>query len=224
MQRASIEHPKFQSCFSCPVGRAAGVGQGGRCVFVDRHRGRSEYVYIEGEAAEHVWFVKRGQVVLTQSAGDTNRDAGARAIRGPGAFLGLEALVRHTYLDTARALTDVTLCGAARADVDAWLGPSEAPARAALQQVLLTMCGDIPRGASADGSSVVRVARWILDDSPTAQNGGSVPRHVVANLLGMVPETLSRALAQLARSGAIQVTRQEVKIRNPQALRAAAGL
>ena len=51
-----------------------------------------------------------------------------------------------------------------------------------------------------------------------------MPRHVVASLLGMVPETLSRALAQLARTGAIEVTRQAVRIRDSQALKEAAGL
>ena len=80
------------SCSSCPCGKAAGVRYGGRCPLVDRKRGRDELLALEGDAAQTVWFIKRGTVVLSRSAADgVDRP---RAVRGPGSFVGLEALIR----------------------------------------------------------------------------------------------------------------------------------
>jgi CRP-like cAMP-binding protein len=67
---------------------------------------------------------------------------------------------------------------------------------------------------------VARVAAWLLDAAPGEM--GALPRHVVAELLGMQPETLSRALAALAEAGAIEVTRRRIDVRDHAALEDAA--
>lgn len=211
------------SCATCPCGRAAGVGVGGRCPFIDRQRQRGEYVYFQDEPASHVWFVKRGTVVLTRTQGDADSAERARAVRKAGSFLGLESLVRPTYIDTARVTAAATLCGASREAIDAWLGAPGTPTRVALEQMLKTVCDDVPRGASPDGNAVRRVARWLINEVPTG-GAQAVPRRYTAGLLGMVPETFSRALARLAQTGAIEVTRQSLRVTNLDALRDAAGL
>ena len=99
-------------------------------------------------------------------------------------------------------------------------GAVSAPANAVLECVLLALSGDSPRRAGADGSARQRVAGWLLDQ-PRKQGPG-LPRNVVADLLGMLPETLSRALASLAEGGAITVTRRRVEVRDVAALEAAA--
>jgi CRP-like cAMP-binding protein len=141
-------------------------------------------------------------------------------VRGPGSFIGLEVLVRPTHADTVRTTEPTIVCGISRESLDAWLGPRGAPARMALEQTLLATADDRPRAAGADGTALERVARWILDES---NSGVHVPRRVVASLLGMVPETLSRSLADLHARELIVVTRRSITIRDRARLEAAAG-
>ena len=215
------------------MGAASGVGRGGRCVMVDRRRTAGASLYVAGEPVEKIWFVKRGSVLLSRDADEAGGEGVAWAVRRAGSLLGVEGLVRGTYLDSARALTDVIVCIASRDEVAAWIrghdpatlrqaegaSPSS-PAGAVLECVLVALSGDSPRRAGADGSARQRVAAWLLD-RPGGQGPG-MPRHVLAGLLGMLPETLSRALASLAAQGAVEVTRKRVEIRDAAALEAAA--
>ena len=201
------------NCSQCAVGLASGLGSGGFCPFVDRNRKAGELLYLEGEAAGHIWFVKRGTVVLTRQdrPGAGSGEGRVHAVRFPGTFIGLEALVTGSYVDTARAATDVVLCGATRDGMDAWLGPKGTPSRTALEVTLRTSCRDQIRRSGADGSAVSRVASWLADEGPRGVTL-SLPRRVIADLLGMRPETLSRALATLTQRGAIETTRTTLRI------------
>jgi CRP-like cAMP-binding protein len=190
------------------------------CPLFCRPRRTGEFLFFEGEPARTVWFLRRGTVVLSRGWRSNGED-NARAVRSAGAFLGLEALVRSSYLDTARAVTGLIACNGSRDAVDQWLGPADTPTRAALDQVLLSVAAERPRAASSDGTSLHRVARWLLDES-FAGVAQPLPRRLIAQLLGMVPETLSRALSELASLGAIEVTRRSLEIRNVAALKAAA--
>lgn len=207
----------ISSCATCPLGKASGVGVGGRCPFVDRGRQAGQYIYLEGEPADMVWFIRRGTVVLSRTGGDGDVDS-AHAVRGEGAMLGLEGLIGADHVDSARAVTDVRLCGAPRDTVDAWLGPANGPARTLLTQTISSGVQQPPRAASPDGRAVHRVARWILEQSHAGETP-LVPRGVLANLLGMVPETLSRALTQLAKAGTITRTRSSLRIKDEPRLR-----
>jgi CRP-like cAMP-binding protein len=196
------------SCADCEVGIASGHGQGRLCPFVGRARPAGDLLYLQGLPATHVWFLKRGTVVLTRESRGSSR---VRAIRFPGSLLGLEALVGESYCDTARAATEVVLCGATIEGMDAWLGPHGSPARTALVLSLRASYGDVVRGASTDGNAVSRVAAWLLDPG-SRRLVTALPRHMFADLLGVRQETLSRALASLAESGAVAVTRTSIEI------------
>jgi CRP-like cAMP-binding protein len=196
---------RYSSCADCPIGRAAGVDEGQACPFVARRHAPRRTLYLEGDSAGSVWFVRSGAVVLYRSIGDSDA---VQAVRWPGSLVGLEALARPTYLDSARLAGAATLCGASRDVVATWLGP-ETPARALLVHVLGQLAGDGPRPT---GSARSRIARWLLADADPSCH---VPRQTVARLLDLAPETLSRVLGELAAAGAIEVTRRSVAVRQP---------
>lgn len=158
-------------------------------------------------------------MVLSRAVG--RGEPRARAIRFAGSFVGLEALISATYDDAAVAATEVSLCGATRDGIDVWLGARGTPARTALEITLRASGADRPRESTGDGSAVARLARWLLEEGPRGVTVG-VPRHIVAELLGMRAETLSRALADLERRGAVAATRTTLRILDDAALAAAA--
>jgi CRP-like cAMP-binding protein len=106
------------ACTGCPVATAAGCSSVQFCPFITREHPAGEVLASAGDAADHVWFVKDGAIGLGLSREDTDQ---LDAIRVTGSFIGLESLVRDTYLCSARALTRVSLCGATRAGFFDWL-------------------------------------------------------------------------------------------------------
>jgi CRP/FNR family transcriptional regulator len=220
--RTTTDEPEV-SCEQCAVGAAAQVGRGGHCHFIRRECHTGEQLYRQGDEADTVWIVKRGRLLLERTA-QSGDAAHAHATRQAGDFIGLEALVSPRYADSALVLHGATVCGARREHVDKWFGPSNAPARAALEQTLKTFMAEAPRAASSDGTAVRRVARWLVTEAKDGQSP-AMPKRALADLLGMVPETLSRALAELRKSGAIGATRQRrIQIADDAALRRAAGM
>jgi CRP-like cAMP-binding protein len=106
-------------CSECPVGAASGAGQGTFCPLITRAYAQGEVLYRKGEPASYIWFVKSGVIEL----GKDEPAAQCSERRGPGSFIGLEALVRDEYDATARSATATSLCGATRAGFTQWLGP-----------------------------------------------------------------------------------------------------
>lgn len=208
--------PEAGACAGCSIGAAFGGGSEPRCPMIERPRAAGACVYLAGEPAERIFFVKRGAVTLSREVDQGRSDSVTWTVRRPGTVLGAEALVRDTYLDSARAITDVVVCVASRAEVSAWMTSREGAGRALLECVLLTHCADAPRRAGSEGSAQQRVASWLLEQAREPQS--ALPRQVVAALLGMLPETLSRALAALAARGVVEVTRKDVRVLDARAL------
>lgn len=98
-------------CADCALGQASGIAASQICPFITRTYARGETLCSAGEPAGYVWFVKEGVVALGRSAHDPDR---IDALRLPGSYIGLEALMRPTYLCTARVLARTILCGAPR--------------------------------------------------------------------------------------------------------------
>jgi CRP-like cAMP-binding protein len=184
-----------------------------RCVFVPRDKRAGEVLYLEGDPATTVWLVRRGAVVLTRAGAGVECP---QAARGAGDLVGVEALAHDRYLDTARVLGPTATCAAPREALDAWLGPPS-PARTLLASVVTTRRREPPRLA---GPALKRVAWWLLSGEG---DEGEVPRRTIARLLGLVPETLSRALGQLSARGLVQVTRRRVVVQRRAELEALVG-
>jgi CRP-like cAMP-binding protein len=215
------DHGGSFDCSSCPLGRSArGLNQ--VCPFVPRQRGPRELIYIEGEAASCAWFIKRGRVALTRELDDGHGEGRVRTVRFAGNMIGLEALAGDRYRDTARAIAPTVLCGAPRVTLDAWLGPPGAPARTVLALALRGENDELMRRAGPDGNAEKRVAGWLRKEAAD-RTTLLLPRRIAADLLGMRPETLSRALRALARRELIRTTRREVEILDPIGLAEVAG-
>lgn len=196
------------------MGRAASTGEGATCPFIARRHAARRTLYLEGDAAERLWFVRDGAVLLSRGAADGEA---VQAVRWPGALIGLEALGARRYRDTARVAGDATLCGASRDAVLAWLG-HDTPALALLRHVALQLADDPTRPS---GPARGRVARWLLEEADATRE---LARQTIARLLDLAPETLSRVLAELAAAGVIRLTRRSLAVLRPDALARIAGV
>ena len=177
---------------------------------------------VEGADAERIWYVQQGSLALFREGREQDGAGIPWAVRRVGSLVGEECLVQSAYADTAVTLTPVTLCGASRESFLAWIAQVGSTASMTVMGLVIqARCAEGPRPTAAAGTAVQRVARWLADES----RGGTAPkiqRRVVAGLLGMLPETFSRALASLVALGAIETTRKEIRVRDAQALLVAA--
>lgn len=218
---SSMRAPHQVPCTACALGAASTAAGHTFCPFVDRTRAAGELIYLEGEPAEQVWFLKQGTIALLRKGGENDAEGRVRAVRFAGSFIGIETLVTDRYLDSARATTNVILCGITPAGLESWLGPRNTPARTMLELILRTQCDESPRRAPPDGSAIERVAAWLCDESPRG-DPLELPRRIVADLLGMRAETLSRAISALVDRGIVSATRTEIEIVDRARLRALA--
>ncbi|HQY62404.1 MAG: Crp/Fnr family transcriptional regulator [Myxococcales bacterium] len=206
------------ACTLCPIGAASHVGTGSVCPMVDRRRPAGSTLFVAGAPAEAVYYVKHGSIALSRGGTEALGEGAPHALRRAGSLLGLEAIIRPTYLDSARAISDVTVCVTSRTQMLAWLSET-GTSRVVLDCLLATLASDNPSRATTDGSAPQRIARWLLDSTQQRR----LPRSVLAGLLGMKPETLSRGLATLVRGGSISATRTRIEILDASLLEAIAG-
>jgi CRP/FNR family transcriptional regulator len=181
---------------------------------------RGDVLYREGDRGDKIYFLRQGAVVLMRRGAEGGEHA--RALRKDGTYLGMEMLLDRGYADTARVTATSVVCAVPRASFEAGLGPEGSPARAAFFQLLRESAECIPAVAARDGGAVERVARWLATLAPDGER--RVPRRYTANLLGMVPETLSRVLSKLSDEGLIAVSRRGVRVCDMAGLRRRAGL
>jgi len=216
-----LDEGEVTECRRCPVGIASGIPERGQCPFVPRKRAAGAVFHVAGEAVERVSFVKSGAVLVSRSVDEEQVEGTPWAVRRAGSFLGLEGLVGVHHLDSARALTDVTLCTATLDAVEIWLEARRSAARIVLDSVLRSGTGERPLRGNADGTAPRRAASWLLENADR-RFPSAMSRRVMAGLLGMRPETLSRALRTLAERGVIRHGRATIEILDRARLRSIA--
>ena len=216
-----LDDAEVTDCRRCPVGIASGVAERDRCPFVPRKRPAGAVLHVAGERVERVAFIKKGAVLITRAVDEERVEGTPWAVRRSGSFLGLEGLVGMHHLDSARALTDVTLCSATLDAVQTWFETRRTAARIVLDSVLRSGTRERPPRGNADGTAPRRTASWLLENADR-RLAGVTPRRVLAGLLGMRPETLSRALRTLAERGAIRHGRATIEILDRARLRSIA--
>jgi CRP/FNR family transcriptional regulator, cyclic AMP receptor protein len=189
-------------CTTCTLGSASQ----GRCRFTPTTREAGATVCAQGERPRSVFFIKEGFVSL--SAVSPRGTELVLTLRGPTSLLCVEAMHGEPSPYEVRALSRVKLCGVSGDALNQWVGPDKSPARAVLDLLLSESRMQRDEVGWRQGDCLSRVARFALAHARfLADRPNAVRKQVVARLLGMRPETLSRCLTRLERDGVLDASR-----------------
>jgi CRP/FNR family transcriptional regulator, cyclic AMP receptor protein len=189
-------------CATCTLG----IASQGKCRLTPTSREAGATICAQGERPRTVYFVKEGFVAL--SAVSPRGAEILLTLRGPTSLLCTEALQGEASPFDVRALSRVKLCGIGGDTLSQWVGPEKSAARVVLDLLLTESRQQRDEVNWRQGDCLARVARFalaharFLDDRPNA-----VRKQVVARLLGMRPETLSRCLTRLEQEGVVDASR-----------------
>lgn len=189
-------------CGSCSLGLASQ----GRCRLNPTTREAGAIICAQDERPQSLYFVKEGFVAM--SAFSPKGAELVLTLRGPTSLLCTEALQGEPSPFEVRALSRAKLCGISGGAMAQWVGPERSPARAVLGLLLSEARMQRNEVSWRQGDCLSRVARFalaharFLADRPT-----TVRKQMVARLLGMRPETLSRCLTRLERNGVLDASR-----------------
>lgn len=189
-------HPR---CAACVIGRASPPG---RCPFHDAKLPAGTLLHAQGEVPEHVYYVCAGTVLL--SASDEDGAETTCALRGPGNLIGLEALGGRQATHGAWALSPLECCVLGEDELAAWLGERAVPLGAMLELALDEADSARRERIAMTGRASTRVARFL--DAWHRERSGiplELEQQVLARMLGMRPETLSRTLSRLRHEGVL---------------------
>jgi CRP-like cAMP-binding protein len=201
------------SCSDCTLGQASGET---RCTFAPSTLHSGAVLCAQGERARAVYFLKAGLVSLS-AASASGREL-LLSVRGPNSLLCTETMRGQSSPWEVRALSRVRLCGLSPEEMKQWVGPQRSPARAVIDLLLEENGAQRAEVNFREGSCVRRVARFALAYSSfLAERPDAVRKQVLARMLGMRPETLSRCLTRLERLGAIDAS-HGVRVEHPRAL------
>ena len=183
------------------------------------HLPAHQVVFSQGDLAEAFYLVSLGRVRVFKVL----RDGRALTLRhvGEGETFGEAALFAAAYPAFAQTMEEARLYRiriepfrrllAERPDLALNLLATQAHLMVLLSQRVEELLLPVP----------ARLARYLLDLSTQQASAAvrlPVPKHELANRLGTVPETLSRAVTQLARSRLIRRRGETIEILDPEGL------
>ncbi|MGE5638554.1 MAG: Crp/Fnr family transcriptional regulator [Clostridia bacterium] len=185
---------------------------------------RSEVLYGPAREAEGLYVVATGSVALVVHENDGREKV--VEICGPGDCLGEDALLGDSVALTARTVAPSLLVLVPRAPLLSILERDAGLARSLLK----SLSRKLARAASQIGgqsarSGQQRLIGYLLQHVGPDERGPAlvtlaVPKRIVASLLGLSKETLSRLLSLLASKGMIEMKGRAIRIPNPEALAA----
>ena len=186
------------TCLTCVLGLAA--GDPASCPLVRLSRPAGTRLFRSGDRVEVVYLVISGEVLLTRE--DAEGGSRPEGLRGAGALLGIEALGGEPiYGATAHCLVPTEICTLACSRLEAWMGSSTSVGRAFARLAALE-ARELARSGDEAGPCAVRVAGFLLARHRLGR-AAPLQKQVLAGLLRMRPETLSRCVARLSAQGAI---------------------
>jgi CRP-like cAMP-binding protein len=190
------------NCQRCPFG---GVNWPNGCPSQERKVAAGSTLIEQGASPKAVTLLKVGLVGLC-TVGDGGVEFGC-TVRGPNTVLGLESLFGMSTSYRVWALTDLVLCIAPIARLGPWIGSLDTPLGALFHLTLEEANRRVTERLDVGGSSLSRVARLLLRRCVELErNQLELSQRLVARVLSMTPETVSRALSKLHASGAVTTT------------------
>jgi len=156
----------------------------------------------QGGASDHVLRVRSGAVIL--SAVNAEGEELACCLRGPGATVNLESLAQRPLQFDVEAITAVEICHVPVPVLRQIVRGGGADSVA----VLDLFAGEQTRWVDdrlrdSGASATQRLARLLLRLHELDIRPADLPRSVLARILSIRPETVSRAAAELRLAGAI---------------------
>lgn len=191
---------KVTDCASCPIGAASG-GERELCVCTPRRVPAGALVASAADALDRALFVRDG--ALAVCAVDSHGTEAEVSLRGPRSLLFTRALRGAPGAAfEVRAVTDTWVCSASSVTLERWVGPDGSPARALFSLLMEELGARQEDVRWRHGDSVTRVARFLAHSGAV----GGLQKQLVARVLGMRPETLSRSLAKLEELGLVDAS------------------
>ncbi len=187
--------PAAVACGTCLL------GGGGDCAFYMVRRRAGALLVAQGAVPDRVYFVRRGSVLVSSLA--ESGDEILCSVRGAGSLLGLELVRRQPTDYEAWALGEVELCAMEARSFAAWLGGLDSPAGAVLTLALAEGAERRAERVALAGPAHARVARFLVERARAGDRPLAVKQRVLARMLGLRAETVSRVLARLRSAGAL---------------------
>lgn len=187
----------IEGCSDCTLGRA------NPCPFHETRLAAGSVLIAQGEKPDRVWLLRRGTVLVSTVSG-TGEETQC-ALRGPGSLIGLEALRDDAAGYQAWTLSDAVVCGLSSERFRSWVGPRDNPLGVVLDLALDEVAERGEERIALAGRTVERVARFLVARRRLEKRDRPlrIQHQLLARMLGMRAETLSRALGKLRDAGAI---------------------
>lgn len=183
---------------------------------------KGKVLFLKGDPVTGFHVVVFGQIKLTVQSPDGEEKV-IEIIDAKQSFGEAVMFLGRPYPVTAEALADCLLLHVASDQIDALLAEDNTFARrmlAGLSMRLHSLVQDVE--AYSLGSSMQRVIGYLLLQCQEADDGGDqtsvevvlpASKQVMASRLNLVPETLSRILAELTRAGLIDVSGRKITVK-----------
>jgi CRP-like cAMP-binding protein len=122
-------------------------------------------------------------------------------------LIGLERVAQEPTDYSVCTLTNASICSIDIAGFHGWVGSLNSPLGVVLQMTLHEMSERAMERQQMSGGATERLARFLLQQTEQAPTRLDIPLNVLARVLGMRAETLSRSVSELKLAGALARTR-----------------